>query len=73
MTDQAADDTTDEPEQAAEPFEPEAPAHLDPDAETVVFNTGDGLKTLDAVSGLVGPTYTVRPSLRAVREAGLID
>jgi threonine synthase len=44
---------------------------LDPDAETVVFNTGEGLKTLDAVASQVGPTYQVRPSLRAAREAGL--
>jgi threonine synthase len=44
---------------------------LDPDAETVVLNTGDGLKTLDAVEGSVGPTYRIRPSLRAAREAGL--
>ena len=35
---------------------------LDPDAETVVFNTGDGLKTLDAVSSAVGPVGTIRPS-----------
>ena len=28
---------------------------LDPDAETVIFNTGDGLKTLDAVAPVVGP------------------
>jgi threonine synthase len=46
--------------------------HLDPGAETVVFNTGEGLKTLDAVAELVGPTYRVRPSLRAARDAGLI-
>jgi threonine synthase len=45
---------------------------LDPTAETVVFNTGEGLKTLDAVAGLVGPTYRVKPSLRSVREAGLL-
>ncbi len=45
---------------------------LDPDAETVVFNTGEGLKTLDAVEGRVGPTYRIRPSLRAAREAHLI-
>jgi threonine synthase len=45
---------------------------LDPDAETVVFNTGEGLKTLDAVAGLVGPTYRVKPSLRAARDAGLL-
>ena len=45
---------------------------LDPEAETVVFNTGEGLKTLDSVANLVGPTYRVRPSLRAAREAGLL-
>jgi threonine synthase len=45
---------------------------LDPDAETVVLNTGEGLKTLDAVAGLVGPSHRVRPSLRAAREAGLL-
>jgi threonine synthase len=35
---------------------------LDPDAETVVFNTGDGLKTLDAVADRVGPTATIEAS-----------
>jgi threonine synthase len=48
---------------------------LDPDAETVVFNTGDGLKTLDAVSPVVGPSATIPPSVEAFRalsrEAGL--
>jgi threonine synthase len=44
---------------------------LDPAAETVVFNTGEGLKTIDAVADQVGPTHQVRPSLKAVREAGL--
>ena len=34
---------------------------LDPDAETVVFNTGDGLKTLDAVADRVGPAATIEP------------
>jgi threonine synthase len=48
-----------------------ASGRLDPDAETVLFNTGDGLKTIDAVSAQVGPTYRVKPSLRAAREAGL--
>ncbi|MBM9505193.1 threonine synthase [Actinacidiphila acididurans] len=43
---------------------------LDPAAETVVLNTGDGLKTLDAVAG-TGPTATIRPTLSAFREAGL--
>jgi len=44
---------------------------VDPDAETVLLNTGDGLKTLDAVSGVVGPTVTIGPSLEAFRAAGL--
>ncbi|WP_225845448.1 threonine synthase [Streptomyces sp. HPF1205] len=43
---------------------------LDPAEETVVLNTGDGLKTLDAVAG-TGPTATIRPTLAAFREAGL--
>jgi len=43
---------------------------LDPDAQTVVINSGDGLKTLDAVAG-TGVTATVKPSLAAFRDAGL--
>jgi threonine synthase len=35
---------------------------LDPDAETVVFNTGDGLKTLDAIADRVGPIATIDAS-----------
>jgi threonine synthase len=46
---------------------------LDPSKETVVFNTGDGLKTLDAVAASVGPTHRVKPSLKSVREAGLLS
>ena len=46
---------------------------LDPTAETVVFNTGEGLKTLDAVAGEVGPTHRIKPSLRAARDAGLLS
>ncbi|MET0187436.1 MAG: threonine synthase, partial [Pseudonocardia sediminis] len=42
---------------------------LDPDAETVILITGDGLKTLDAVSGEVGPTATVPSTTKAVRVA----
>jgi threonine synthase len=38
---------------------------LDPDAETVVFNTGDGLKTLDAISDRVGPAATIDPTYPA--------
>lgn len=49
-----------------------ASGKLDPEAETVILNTGEGLKTLDAVEGTVGPTYRIRPSLRAAREAQLI-
>jgi len=43
---------------------------LDPDADTVVFNTGDGLKTLDAIAEHVGPTATIAPTLRSYRAAG---
>jgi len=39
---------------------------LDPDAVTVVINSGDGLKTLDAVSDC-GPTAIIKPSLEASR------
>jgi threonine synthase len=49
-----------------------ASGKLDPEKETVVYNTGEGLKTLDAVSGLVGPTHQIKPSLRGAREAGLL-
>ena len=49
-----------------------ASGKLDPATETVVFNTGEGLKTLDAVAELVGPTYRIKPSLRGAREAGLL-
>ncbi|OLT29720.1 threonine synthase [Nocardiopsis sp. CNR-923] len=43
---------------------------LDPKAETVVLNTGDGLKTLSAVDA--GVTATIAPSLTAFTEAGLV-
>ena len=43
-----------------------ASGELDPTAETVLINTGDGLKTLDAVSPHVGPTGTIRPDVDAV-------
>ena len=49
-----------------------ADGRLDPDAETVVFNTGEGLKTLDAVAGQVGPSHRIGPSLKAARDAGLL-
>ena len=46
-----------------------ATGQLDPQADTVVLNTGDGLKTLDAVTGVVGPTATIPASLEAFRAA----
>jgi threonine synthase len=42
---------------------------LDPDAETVLLITGDGLKTLEAVADTVGPKATVPPSADAVARA----
>jgi len=45
---------------------------LDPAQETVVLNTGEGLKTLDPLAPVVGPTHRVEPSLRSLRQAGLI-
>ncbi|HEX3780256.1 MAG TPA: threonine synthase [Pseudonocardiaceae bacterium] len=42
---------------------------LDPDADTVLLITGDGLKTLDAVQDKIGPKATVPPSAKAVSEA----
>ncbi|MDQ3503287.1 MAG: threonine synthase, partial [Actinomycetota bacterium] len=44
---------------------------IDPTAETVLYNTGDGLKTLDAVAGEVGPTATIAPSYNAFTKTGL--
>lgn len=40
-----------------------AEGRLDPAADTVVYNTGDGLKTLDAVSGVLGPSARVAPKV----------
>jgi threonine synthase len=49
-----------------------AEGRLDPDAETVILSTGDGLKTLDAVAGS-GPTATIKPSYAAFEALGLED
>ena len=46
--------------------------HLDPSRETVIYNTGDGLKTQDAVADRVGPTAIIAPTLKGMREAGLL-
>ncbi|TWD81817.1 threonine synthase [Kribbella amoyensis] len=48
-----------------------ATGQLDPEAETVIINSGDGLKTLDAVADRVGPKVTIPASYDAFVEAGL--
>jgi len=42
---------------------------LDADVETVVFNTGDGLKTLDVIADRVGPQITIEPTYAAFAAA----
>jgi threonine synthase len=44
---------------------------LDTSLETVVINTGHGLKTLDAVAGSVGPAATIEPTYAAFIATGL--
>ncbi|WP_286931119.1 MULTISPECIES: threonine synthase [Aeromicrobium] len=44
---------------------------LDPELETVVINTGHGLKTLDAVAGSVGARATIAPTYDAFTAAGI--
>jgi threonine synthase len=44
---------------------------LDPDAETVFINSGDGLKTLDAVAPVAVPSANIAPTIEAFRKAGL--
>ena len=46
---------------------------LDPTLETVVINTGMGLKTLDAIADRVGPAATIDPSYAAFAGTGLAD
>lgn len=45
---------------------------LDPEAETVIINTGHGLKTLDAVADAVGPRATIAPTYDAFSAAAII-
>ncbi|GFH36778.1 threonine synthase [Streptomyces pacificus] len=45
---------------------------IDPALTTVVVNTGDGLKTLDAVAPTTGMSAVIRPNLDSFREAGLV-
>jgi threonine synthase len=40
-----------------------AAGQLDPDAETVIINSGDGLKTLDAVAPTIPAIRPIRPTL----------
>jgi threonine synthase len=42
-----------------------ASGQLDPEAETVIINSGDGLKTLDAVAGPLAALRPIRPTLDA--------
>ena len=44
---------------------------LDPALETVIINTGHGLKTLDAVSEAVGPAATIDPTYAAFVATGI--
>ncbi len=44
---------------------------LDPSLETVIINTGMGLKTLDAVADQVGPAATIDPSYPAFAATGI--
>ena len=52
---------------------------LDPGAETVLLNTGDGLKTIDAMAPTSGPTVRIPPTYDAFEDAlndvapGLLD
>jgi threonine synthase len=43
---------------------------LDPDAETVIINSGDGLKTLDAVAPAVSIPAAIKPTVAAFQAAG---
>jgi threonine synthase len=46
-----------------------ATGSLDPAAETVLLNTGEGLKTIEAVAGVVGPTAHIDPTVDQVSAA----
>jgi threonine synthase len=45
---------------------------IDTSIDTVVFNTGEGLKTIDAVSEGAVPTAIIPPTLKGMRAAGLL-
>jgi threonine synthase len=46
-----------------------AAGQLDPDEETVIINSGDGLKTLDAVTAAVDIPAPIKPTVEAFQEA----
>jgi threonine synthase len=46
-----------------------ASGQLDPEAETVIINSGDGLKTLDAVAPVVTVPAAIKPSVESFQEA----
>jgi threonine synthase len=46
-----------------------ADGQLDPAAETVIINSGDGLKTLDAISAVVDVPAPIRPTVEAFQQA----
>jgi threonine synthase len=46
-----------------------AAGQLDPGAETVIINSGDGLKTLDAITSVVDLPVPISPTLEAFEEA----
>ncbi len=45
---------------------------LDPSVETVIYNTGEGLKTLDAIAESARPTAVIPPTVKGMRDAGLL-
>jgi threonine synthase len=45
-----------------------AAGELDPEAETVIVNSGDGLKTIDAIAPSQPTLHPIRPSLQAFAE-----
>jgi threonine synthase len=47
-----------------------AAGQLDPDAETVIINSGDGLKTLDAVEPAIRVPAAIKPTLEAFQAGG---
>lgn len=47
-----------------------ASGQLDPDKETVIINSGDGLKTLDAVAPAVRVPEAIKPTVEAFQAAG---